>query len=291
METLLLLIILVLGIKFLIKWISKYKHFGNILNRNNLFMFLLVWIIFGFVEGLDYSERFGCIVESEPIFEINNVLSSGISFLLILWAFLTKNHKLKKVLFITELVYWILKLMIFKGGYVVGFGGIPDDVILFFDLISILVRLYILNKIIKFDLVKIEYIALLLIGIKIIFFYIPIYDMYLNKIEIKKTKKVRKEIIGEWIGKISLVEDNEIKFVKIRNVKIDSANIKIDSIEGWNKQYELILNHSNLGTLIGKSEEILFKISMNEHKDSLILRFGNTFNGYKFELKKKENES
>ena len=62
METLLIVSIFIIGIGFLIKWITKYREFGIRLNENTGFKFLLGWIIFGFVARLDYSDAWGCII-------------------------------------------------------------------------------------------------------------------------------------------------------------------------------------------------------------------------------------
>jgi len=275
------------GLKYLGRWIMRYYDFSNLINENNSFIFLLVWIVYGFFEGLDYTERFGCIVDFEPIFSAENISYSTISFILILSAFLIKIPRFKKVLFSTELIYWISKLMIFKGGYVVGIGGVPDSSILLFDFISILLRLYILTKIFKFNFAKIENIALLIIGIKVLVFYVPMYDIYKRNKEIEKAKIVRKEIIGEWIGKIKIVKDNRTTFEKVRKIKIDSDSIKFDNIDGFKSQYQLLLDYSNYGELINENDFFPIDLSLNSQKDSLIIQMGSDYNGYKFELKRK----
>ena len=92
METLLIISIFLIGIGFLIKWITKHKDFGIRLNENNGFKFLLGWIIFGFLARLDYSDAWGCIIGLEPMLEPRNILFSIISFALIFWAFKAENH-------------------------------------------------------------------------------------------------------------------------------------------------------------------------------------------------------
>jgi len=176
METLLIASIFVIGIGFLIKWITKYKEIGVRLNENNGFKFLLIWVIFGFVTRLDYSNAWGCIIGLEPILEPRNILFSTISFVLIFWAFKTENKKVRKSLLGIELVYWIAKLIIFKGGYVVGFGGTPNITIVFYDLVTIMARLFILSQILEIEqskFVKIGIVALLVLGIKVSIFATP----------------------------------------------------------------------------------------------------------------------
>ena len=109
METLLITSIFVITIGFLIKWVIKYKNYRIKLNEENGFKFLLGWLIFGFFLRLDYSDNWGCIVGFEPFWETRNIIFSAISIGLIYWAFKTENQNLKKILCLTELVYWISK--------------------------------------------------------------------------------------------------------------------------------------------------------------------------------------
>ena len=72
--------LLIIGIVFLFKWLSKSTNFGIKLNEKNGFHFLLGWIVFGFLARLDYSTAWGCMVWSEPIIDPKNILFSAISF-------------------------------------------------------------------------------------------------------------------------------------------------------------------------------------------------------------------
>ena len=179
METLLIVSIFILVIGFILKLITRLSDFRIRLNEKNSFLFLLGWITLGFIAKLDYSDAWGCIIIIKPILEPRNILFSIISFGLIFLAFNTKNQKLKKILSFTELIYWITKLVIFKGGYAVGFGGIPDITIVFYDLVSILLRFFLIFQIIKVDrfkFLKIALLSLLVLGIKIEVFATPIYN-------------------------------------------------------------------------------------------------------------------
>lgn len=181
MEALLISSVFILGIIFIIKWIANYKDSEIRLNQENGFNFLFCWIIFGFLVRLDYSNAWGCIIRLEPIFEAKNILFSTISFSLIFWAFKTESAKLKKKLLGIELVYWIAKLIIFKGGYVVSIVGEPSVTIVIYDLVAIMARLFILSQILRisrFRFAKIGIVALLILGIKILFFATPLIMIY-----------------------------------------------------------------------------------------------------------------
>ena len=211
METLLITSIFLIGIGYLLKQISKYKDFGIGLNVKNAFIFLLGWVILGFLEGLDYSDAYGCIVGFEPNSDSKNIIFSTISFVLILWAFKTENLRIKKILFITELVYWIAKLMVFKGGYAVGYAGTPGTSIVFYDLVAIISRLFILSqllKVVKHKFVKIGIVALVVLSVKITMFATPLsmiyrgLDVFEASKEISITSYGKGELVAELDEKI-----------------------------------------------------------------------------------------
>ena len=291
METLIIVSIFIIGIGFLIKWITKYREFGIRLNENTGFKFLLGWIIFGFVARLDYSDAWGCIIGLEPILEPKNILFSTISFALIFRAFRAGNMKLKKTLLGIELLYWIAKLIIFKGGYVVGYGGIPDFTIVFYDLVAILARLFILSQILKvnqFKFAKIGMTALLVLGIKISIFATPMSMIYEERKAFEEAQEIRKELIGDWSGKVTKSEDEEIKFEENVNIRIDSTNIYLDSIGGLKRNYKLILEYPEYGLLSETGEYHDYSLSIQKrNKDSLIMRIDDVFKEYEFKLKKK----
>lgn len=291
METLLITSIFLIGIGFIIKWITKFKDFRISLNKNNGFKFLLGWIVFGFVARLDYSDNWGCVIGLEPILETKNILFSIISFALIFWAFKTENIKMKKILLGLELVYWITKLIVFKGGYVVGFRGIPDITIVFYDLVAIIGRLFILSQILKvnqFKFTKIIIMALLVLGIKISIFATPVSMIYKERKAFEAAKEVRKELVGKWNGKVMKFDDGEIKFKGQVNIRIDSTNIYMDSIDGLARKYKLILEYPDYGLLSETGEFHDYGLSIQKRsKDSLVMIIDDIFIRYEFRLKKK----
>ena len=292
METLLITSIFVIGIGYLFKWVNNYKNWGIGLNEKNGFKFLLRWLIIGFFLRLDYLDNWGCVVGLEPFWESRNILFSAISIGLIYWAFKTENQNLKKLLCLTELVYWISKLIIFKGGYVVGFGGSPDPTIVFYDLISALARIYIISQIVnvkKFKFIKIAIIALLIMGVKIEVFSTPIYMVYEENQSIERAKEIRKEIIGEWKGDYQKMEYEQILKSDRAQIKIDSNSIFITNVEGLESEYKLILYYPEHGR-INKEGFGSFELSIEDYEiNSMTLRIDDFENIYKFILKK-ENE-
>ncbi len=273
-------------------WVNKYKNYGVELNEKNGFKFLLGWLIFGFFLRLDYSDNWGCVVGLEPFWELRNVLFSTISIGLIYWAFKTENQNLKKIICLTELTFWISKLIIFKGGYVVGFGGTPDISIVFYDLSSALARLFILSQIIKiqrFKFFKIAIVALLIMGIKIEAFSTPIYMVYEENQSIEKAKEIRHEIIGNWKGDYQKMKYEEILKSDKAKIEIDSNSIFFTNIEGMESEYKLILEYSRHGRIYKKGFRS-FEVSIEDYETkSMILRLDDFEKIYKFKLKK-ENE-
>lgn len=178
MEIPLIISLLVIAIGGLMQWINKYKNYGMAFKEKHGFLALIAWIVFGFFAQLDYSDNWGCIVIHQPFWELKNILFSSISIGLILWAFKTENQSLKKLLCFTELMYWIFKLIAFKGGYVFGFGGLPNETIVLYDFIAVLARLFVISQIMnvqRFKLLKITFLAVLILAIKINFFATPIF--------------------------------------------------------------------------------------------------------------------
>jgi hypothetical protein len=60
-------------------------------------------------------------------------------------GFFLPNRKGVVVLYV-ELLYWIFKLMVIKGGYAVGIGGVPDSDVLLFDSVALTLRLLLIHS-------------------------------------------------------------------------------------------------------------------------------------------------
>ena len=198
--------------------------------------------------------------------------------------------KMKKTLLGMELVYWIAKLIIFKGGYVVGYGGTPDITIVFYDLVATMARLFILSQILRvnqYKFAKIGIVALLVLGIKISIFATPISMVYEERQAYEAAKEIRKELIGNWNGKVVKSEDEEIKFEENVNIRIDSLNIYMDSIAGLERKYSFILEYPEYGLLSKTGEYHDYSLSIEKQdEDSLVMTIDDVFKKYEFKLKR-----
>ena len=291
MESLIFTSLLIIGSGYLIRHITKGRVNGIRLNENTGFKFLLAWIIFGFVTRLDYSENLGCIIGIEPIFDPRNILFSAISFVLILWAIKTKNHHLKKSLVSIELLFWIGKLIGFKGGYVIGFAGTPNIFIVFYDLVAILIRLFILSQILKLKnpgFIKIGITAFVVIAIKILFFATPLSTIYEWSKAHEEAREIRKELIGDWNGEVMKSNYETLETRSPINIRIDSSHIYLDSIPGLDVQYKFSLDYPEMGFLAGEEEIFGYDLFIqHQNQDSLVITLFYEPETYEFRLKKK----
>lgn len=128
---------------------------------------LIFWTLYGFFFSLDNSMAWGCMGAENDILSLgysiinlhgdtsetdkiiyidfNNVAYSGLSILLISFGFFMTDRTGVIVLY-SELLYWLFKLMIIKGGYVVGIGGSPNSEVLFFDSVALTLRLVLIHN-------------------------------------------------------------------------------------------------------------------------------------------------
>lgn len=128
--------------------ISTFTH--KIKNPTTTFWILIGWSVFGFFTNLDYTDQWGCSIVDESIFSELNIFYSGLSLFLLLVGFLIPFRQIRYIILIGELIFWIYKLMIIKGGYSVGFGGVPSLSVLMFDMVALTLRLFLIKQIIGF---------------------------------------------------------------------------------------------------------------------------------------------
>lgn len=133
---------------------------------------LILWTLFGFVFVLDNSTAWGCLSGTEETFSFENIVYSGLSVLFITIGFISSARKGLIILF-GELIFWTIKLMAPKGGYAIGLGGTPDEIIVMFDSVALILRLLLIQSRIDFVLTKKAYLLLpvsfLLMTLKILF--------------------------------------------------------------------------------------------------------------------------
>lgn len=121
-------------------------------NHKIVFIALLLWLLMGFVLGLDYTSytfvrgidtvRYGISVDNLTF--VYQLLFFLVSVALIFVAVRTDSEKSAKLFIITELVIWLIRLMLLKDGYMVGIAGKPDEEIVLYDFVALLLRLLLL---------------------------------------------------------------------------------------------------------------------------------------------------
>jgi hypothetical protein len=132
---------------------------------------LILWTLLGFVFVLDNSMAWGFLSGQRETLSIENITYSGLSVLFITLGFFSPDKRGLIILF-GELIYWTIKLMIAKGGYIVGIGGTPDENILIFDSVAITLRLLLIQTRFDFGLTRKVYLlplAFLLMTVEILF--------------------------------------------------------------------------------------------------------------------------
>lgn len=236
--------------------ISTFTH--KIKNPTTTFWILIGWSVFGFFTNLDYTDQWGCSIVDESIFSELNIFYSGLSLLLLLVGFLIPFRQIRYLILIGELIFWIYKLMIIKGGYSVGFGGVPSLSVLIFDIVALTLRLLLIKQIfaLKFNSLYLLIPTFIIISVKINFFQtqqkiVDEFEDYPKEIE-----RMKNQLIGTWTGisrsEITIVdtvkyqslfnykEDKKVEQFDTITISIDSNILQIEGIEKFNNESYLI---------------------------------------------------
>jgi len=107
---------------------------------------IILWTIYGMVSGHVFTLQFGCFIVPESAYFSFLIIFGAISIFLIGVVFLIKSESLKAKLFIFECFIWLFIFFSLKGGFAIGYLGIPDLFVTLFDLIAILMRLINLSR-------------------------------------------------------------------------------------------------------------------------------------------------
>jgi hypothetical protein len=147
-------------------WISRLS------NPITIYGLLIGWTLFGFSTNLDYTQNWGCVISTEAIFSLENILYSGISVGLLSIGFFIPSRTFGTAVLTCELLFWLYKLYLLKGGYVVGFGGVPSTNILLFDTIALTLRLVMIKKVsqLPFKTLFVLVIVYIIMSLKVQFF-------------------------------------------------------------------------------------------------------------------------
>ena len=134
-------ITLFLGLYFLGFYLFFYAKKPKI-----TYISLLIWTLLGFLTTVDYTEDYGCISGVTPIFSIRNIFYSSFALLFLSVGYFSPKN-IGVIVLIGELLFWLYKLFLVKGGYAVGFGGSPDSNIVIFDTIALTLRLILVKQV------------------------------------------------------------------------------------------------------------------------------------------------
>ena len=256
--TLFLFGILFGAIFFVRKKRANSKLLQELARPKTTFWLLIGWTIFGFLTNLDFTEQWGCIISHEPIFSKPNILYSGLALLVLSIGFFVPFRQVRYVVLIGELFFWTFKLMTIKGGYAVGFGGVPSVSVLSFDIIALTLRLLLIKQIVpfKFNSIYLLIPAFITLSIKTNFFptqqsIITEFEEYPKELEKKKT-----QLNGIWTGiskteititdtvkydtlLFNLVEKNVVQFDTVI-ISIDSNYLRVEGIEKFRDESYLV---------------------------------------------------
>ena len=198
-----ILFIISVAVYFYLKRKGKFPYMWtkHLYNGKLLLKILLIWIAIGFFLSLDYSDQWGCIIQYQPFWSKLNILFSFISIALILIAIVVRNKKMKAIFLIVELVFWIGKLMVYKGGYTVGLAAFPQTRIVSYDVVALFLRLIVIRNV-TFQL-RTFYLATLtviIILVKIFFFKTQQTILWEEKRSLENAKLTMEKMQGEWTG-------------------------------------------------------------------------------------------
>jgi len=100
------------------------------------------------------------------------MMYSGIALSLLSIGHFIPSRKVGVLILTAELLFWIYKLFLVKGGYAVGFGGIPAIDVLAFDTIALTLRLTLIKKAstLPFRTILVLILVLIIMVLKLQFF-------------------------------------------------------------------------------------------------------------------------
>lgn len=147
-------------------WVDKFSP------MKTTYVIIICWTIFGFFTNIDYTENWGCLIFSEQIFSAENIIYSAITIILVSFGVFIPSGIIGKVVLTCELLFWLYKLFIIKGGYAVGYSGVPSVSVLAFDTIALALRLILLKQAFQ---IKVKTLPLLMITFFVILIKIQFF--------------------------------------------------------------------------------------------------------------------
>ena len=145
-------LIFLLGLLSGLIWFLKARYANHRLfsqlNKSRItFLLLISWTVLGFFTTLDYTQQWGCILFHESIFSKENIIYSGTAIGLLSLGFFNSKRQVGTVILLVELLFWLYKLFLVKGGYAIGIGGEPSIQVLLFDTIALTLRLLLIKQV------------------------------------------------------------------------------------------------------------------------------------------------
>ncbi len=154
--------------------------------RTILILLAIGWTIIGFLFQLDLTQRSGCIIFPETFLTPYRISFLVISITFLGICLLSRNENVRQKLVVSEFGIWLAILILLKGGYAVGYGGIPDVKVMGYDYAALFIRvlnagsyyrhLYFFNTTRK-QIIVTSLLSLALIVIKANVFALPIVNL------------------------------------------------------------------------------------------------------------------
>jgi hypothetical protein len=172
--------------------------------------FLLGMVIVGSILGIENSQAWGCVYGLEML-SIGNLIFLTISTLLLFKAFKSDSHRTVLLLVIIETAIWIIKYIFYKGGYVTGFGGTPNEINVLYDFIAIGTRIFLFLDIathIRQKLLLAILLSIFIVALKINLFALPWFTQKMWEVDARNSSAQRIELIGSYNGSIYQFSDS-----------------------------------------------------------------------------------
>ena len=265
-------------------------NFDKYLTEKNILKTLIGFLGFGFLTSLDYTNMFGCVISIEPFWIYKQSVFTIISITLFSYILRSNKILLKQKLILGEAFFWILRIILFKGGYATGLGGDWVNPIVFgYDIISAVLRLCLIFKTFNLSKTKQFYLLgfiILLFFIKIEFFRMPPMTILFDKQDQAKALILRKEMIGNYSGSMKEEGDNQNLSYKKVKVQIDKDSVYISNIDYLDDAYSFVLEYPDYGWFMSNSK--FYSISIDKFKNNnLNFTLDDVSNIYKFKLNRK----
>lgn len=146
-------------------------------------LLLATVLLVGFVNDLDFTQRFGCLIFPEDHLQPYRYFFLGFSLVLLVAIAAVPSKRLAISLLATEITFSLLIFLFFKGGYAVGYSGGPSEAMLIFDSTLFFLRALLVFRMlgrdhrIWFQLVTAFLLSVCLVILKMQKLTMPVFDL------------------------------------------------------------------------------------------------------------------